>query len=127
MRSSSRSTKAHHRFRGSSSREKSFSHATKTASGADTLCDLSVRVAHLPRTRSRKRARVRLLWQGSLLVGALLVLSGMVLGLAFAGSPERLPAGAQIAGIDVASLTPGEARSMLERRERKLGDVPVVF
>ena len=70
---------------------------------------------------------MRLLWQWSLLLGALLVLSGMVLGLAFAGSPERLPAGAQIAGIDVAGLTPGEARSMLERRERKLGDVPVVF
>ena len=31
-------------------------------------------------------------------------------GLAFAGSPERLPAGTQIAGVDVSGLTSGEAR-----------------
>ena len=86
-----------------------------------------MRVADLPRARRRKRARARLIWQWSLLLGALLALSGMVLGLAFAGSPQRLPAGSQIAGVDVAGLTPGEARSMLERRERKLANVPVVF
>jgi vancomycin resistance protein YoaR len=55
------------------------------------------------------------------------VLSGTVLGLAFAGSPERLPAGTQIAGVDVAGLTPGEARRRLERRSRELGRTPVVF
>ena len=31
----------------------------------------------------------------------LVLLTGTVLGLAFAGSPERLPAGSQIAGVDV--------------------------
>jgi len=60
-------------------------------------------------------------------VGALFVLGGTVLGLAFAGSPERLPAGSLIAGVDVSGLTPGEARSLLERRSRELGRTPVVF
>jgi vancomycin resistance protein YoaR len=60
-------------------------------------------------------------------VGGLLLLSGTVLGLAFAGSPERLPAGSQIAGVDVSGLTSAEARSLLERRSRELGRTPVVF
>jgi vancomycin resistance protein YoaR len=88
---------------------------------------LSVRVADLPRARRRARARVRLLWQWSLLVAMLLVLVGTVLGLAFAGSPERLPQGTHIAGVDVAGLTPGDARALLERRERERAKVPVVF
>jgi len=88
---------------------------------------LSVRAADLPRTRRRKRARVRLLWQLSLAVGSILALSGTLLGLAFAGSPERLPEGTRIAGIDVAGLTPGDARALLERRERERGNVPVIF
>jgi vancomycin resistance protein YoaR len=70
---------------------------------------------------------VRLIWQWSLLVGAVLILGGTTLGLAFAGSPERLPAGSQIAGVDVSGLTAGEARGMLERRSRELGRVPIVF
>jgi vancomycin resistance protein YoaR len=88
---------------------------------------LSVRAAQLPRARRRRRARVRLLWQWSLLVLGLLLLGGTVLGLAFAGSPERLPAGTQIAGVDVSGLTSGEARSLLERKSRELSDVPAVF
>jgi vancomycin resistance protein YoaR len=56
-----------------------------------------------------------------------LLLGGTILGLAFAGSPERLPAGTQIAGVDVSGLTPGQARSLLEERSRQLADVPVVF
>jgi len=70
---------------------------------------------------------VRLLWQWSLFVGVLLALSGTVLGLAFAGSPERLPAGTHIAGVDVAGLTPADARALLRRREQELGRVPVQF
>jgi vancomycin resistance protein YoaR len=50
-----------------------------------------------------------------------------VLGLAYAGSPERLPAGSEIAGVDVSGLTSTEARSLLERRSRELGRTPVVF
>jgi vancomycin resistance protein YoaR len=88
---------------------------------------LSVRVANLPRDRRRRRARVRLLWQWSLLVGALVLIGAIVLGLAFAGSPERLPAGTEIAGVDVSGLTAAEARSLLEKRSRELSNVPVVF
>src|SRR5439155_3575491 len=36
-------------------------------------------------------------------------------------------AGSRIAGIDVAGLTPGDARAMLERQAKELGPVPVVF
>ena len=50
-----------------------------------------------------------------------------MLGLAFAGSPERLPEGTHIAGVDVAGLTPGDARALLERRERERANAPVVF
>jgi vancomycin resistance protein YoaR len=70
---------------------------------------------------------VRLIWQWSLFLAAVLVLGGTTLGLAFAGSPKRLPAGSQIAGVDVSGLTPGDARAMLKQRSRELGRVPVVF
>jgi vancomycin resistance protein YoaR len=88
---------------------------------------LSVRAAQLPRARRRRRARVRLIWQWSLLVAALVLCGAIVLGLAFAGSPERLPAGSQIAGVDVSGLTTREARSLLEDRSAGLAGVPVVF
>ena len=88
---------------------------------------MSVRVAHLPRDRRRRRARVRLLWQWSLLVAIVVVVGAAVLGLAFAGSPERLPAGSEIAGVDVSGLTAGQAKKLLESRSRDLASVPVVF
>jgi vancomycin resistance protein YoaR len=88
---------------------------------------LSVRAAQLPRAHRRRRARVRLIWQWSLLVAALVLFGAIVLGLAFAGSPERLPAGSQIAGVDVSGLSPREARSLLEDRSAELAGVPVVF
>jgi vancomycin resistance protein YoaR len=55
------------------------------------------------------------------------VIGAAVLGLAFAGSPERLPAGSEIAGVDVSGLTAGQARKQLESRSRELASVPVVF
>ncbi|HKB20305.1 MAG TPA: VanW family protein [Gaiellaceae bacterium] len=88
---------------------------------------MSVRVANVPRDRRRRRARVRLLWQWSLLVAIVVLIAAIALGLAFAGSPERLPAGSQIAGVDVSGLTPGQARSLLEKRSNELASVPVVF
>src|SRR5207247_4654147 len=99
----------------------------KPACAVYTLVNLSVRVAHLPRDRRRRRARVRLLWQWSLLVAIVVMFGAIALGLAFAGSPERLPAGTQIAGVDVSGLTAGQARSLLEKRSRALASVPVVF
>jgi len=70
---------------------------------------------------------VRLLWQWSLLVGVLVLIGAVVLGLAFAGSPQKLPAGSEIAGVDVSGLTAGQARSLLEERSHELASVPVVF
>ena len=55
------------------------------------------------------------------------MLGAIALGLAFAGSPERLPAGTQIAGVNVSGLTAGQARSLLEQRSRELANVPVLF
>jgi vancomycin resistance protein YoaR len=60
-------------------------------------------------------------------VVGLLLIGGTVLGLAFAGSPERLPSGTEIAGVDVSGLTAGEARALLERKSKDLADDPVVF
>ncbi len=54
-------------------------------------------------------------------------LTGVVVGLAFAGSPERLAAGVHIAGVDVGGLTPHQARKLLERRAQRLENVPVTF
>jgi vancomycin resistance protein YoaR len=65
--------------------------------------------------------------QWLVLVVVLLALSGVVLGIAFAGSPERLPEGTSVAGVDVSGMTPGDARSMLERRAEELQRVPVTF
>jgi vancomycin resistance protein YoaR len=54
-------------------------------------------------------------------------LTGVVVGLAFAGSPERLADGVRIAGIDVGGLTPRDARALLERRSEALENAPVDF
>ena len=57
----------------------------------------------------------------------LAALAGMVLGLAFAGSPSRLANGVRIAGVDVGGRTPRQARSILEHRADALASVPVTF
>jgi vancomycin resistance protein YoaR len=60
-------------------------------------------------------------------IAVLFALSGVVLGLAFAGSPTRLPAGVRVAGVDVGGLTPGAAQSLLERKAAALAHTPVTF
>ena len=80
------------------------------------------------RVRSRRRARARrLLAQrlAALLAGLSAV--GILLGLAFAGSPDRIAAGVSIAGVNVGGLTVGEATAKLERRARALARTPVAF
>jgi vancomycin resistance protein YoaR len=52
---------------------------------------------------------------------------GALLGFAFAGSTAKLPAGSQVAGVDVGGLETGEARKLLERRADRLRHVPVEF
>jgi vancomycin resistance protein YoaR len=54
-------------------------------------------------------------------------LTGVIVGLAFAGSPERLANGVHVAGVDVGGMTPGKARAFLERRAQALENTPVEF
>jgi vancomycin resistance protein YoaR len=54
-------------------------------------------------------------------------LVAIALGLAFAGSPNRLADGVQIAGVDVGGKTSREARTILERKAAALESVPVTF
>jgi vancomycin resistance protein YoaR len=49
------------------------------------------------------------------------------LGLIFAGSPDKLANGTQIAGIDVGGLTPTQARRLLEQRSQRVSRLPVIF
>jgi vancomycin resistance protein YoaR len=56
-----------------------------------------------------------------------LVLATAALGLAFAGSSERLADGVEIGGVDVGGLTPSQARRFLERRAASVANVPVTF
>jgi vancomycin resistance protein YoaR len=63
----------------------------------------------------------------AVIVAVLAALTGMVVGLAFAGSPERLADGVHIAGVDVGGMTPSKARAVLERRARALENSPVAF
>lgn len=50
-----------------------------------------------------------------------------LVGFAFAGSPDRIAAGVEIAGIDVSGLTSAQARQKLEKASAKLTWVPVEF
>jgi vancomycin resistance protein YoaR len=54
-------------------------------------------------------------------------LLAIALGLAFAGSSNRLADGVQIAGVDVGGKTSREARAVLERKAAALASVPVTF
>ena len=62
-----------------------------------------------------------------LLLVAVIVAAGVVLGLVFAGSPTKIAEGVRIDGIDVGGLEATDARSLLERRSSALADRPVVF
>jgi vancomycin resistance protein YoaR len=80
------------------------------------------------RVRKRRRARSRrLLIQRLLALTAVVIVAGVVLGLAFAGSPGRIAEGVTVAGVDVGGLTPGQATAKLERRARAVANVPVTF
>jgi vancomycin resistance protein YoaR len=62
------------------------------------------------------------------LVGLLtLVIGALALGLVFAGSSQKLPEGATVAGMEVGGLTNAEAVRRLEQRYESLRRVPVTF
>jgi vancomycin resistance protein YoaR len=50
-----------------------------------------------------------------------------ILGLVYAGSPDKLANGTTIAGVDVGGLTAADAQRLLERRSERLSRVPVTF
>jgi vancomycin resistance protein YoaR len=77
--------------------------------------------------RRKRAARRRLAFQWSLVAAVALVLGALALGLIFAGSPEKLPAGTTVAGMPVGGLTAGEAVRRLEQRYEELRRVPVTF
>jgi vancomycin resistance protein YoaR len=79
-----------------------------------------------PARRRRRRARVGV-WHVVVLGGIALVALAAVVGLVFAGSSTRLPAGIRVAGVDVGGLKPGEARALLERKASAVLHVPVAF
>ena len=77
----------------------------------------------------RKRGRARAVRKAKLalwLAAGLLALL-LVVGVVFAGSPARIPAGVSIAGVDVGGLTATEARAKLTDLARRYESVPVVF
>ena len=61
--------------------------------------------------RRRRRAQ-RLLWRRVAIAAALIALSGILVGVVFAGSPARLADGVRIAGIDVGGMSPGAAKKL---------------
>ena len=77
--------------------------------------------------RKPRRAGAQLVWRWSLLAAAVLAAVALGIGLAYAGSPERLAEGVKIAGVEVGGLPPGDAERLLEQRARELRDEPVVF
>jgi len=79
------------------------------------------------RRRPRTRAQRRVIWQRTAIGAAIAALAAAALGLAFAGSSDRLADGVRIAGIDVGGRTPHEAERILSARATALASVPVTF
>ena len=79
------------------------------------------------RRRPRTRAQRRVIWQRTAIVASIAALAAVVLGLAFAGSSDRLASGVRIAGVDVGGKTPRQAERILAARSATLASVPVTF
>jgi vancomycin resistance protein YoaR len=89
------------------------------ATGRPTPVHLSQRRVQARRSQATRR------WAAAGV--SLVVFAGIALGLAFAGSPERIAEGVRIAGVDVGGMRPAQARRALERRASMLAQTPVVF
>jgi len=75
----------------------------------------------------RRAKRTRLIRRRAPIAVAVVVLTGVVVGVVFAGSPARLADGVHIAGVDVGGLTPNAAKRALERHAGALENVPIEF
>jgi vancomycin resistance protein YoaR len=74
-------------------------------------------------SRGRSRLVLRLLLWSAVAAAVLL----LVLGVVFAGSSSRIPAGVTVAGVDVGGLTTREAEAKLSRLAERYESIPVVF
>jgi vancomycin resistance protein YoaR len=90
-----------------------------------TGLELEAAIRTMP-ARRRRSTRGRTLRYALLGTGGLTLLL-VVIGFAFAGSSNSLPAGARIAGVEVGGLSPKAAQRVLEHRALELRRVPVVF
>jgi vancomycin resistance protein YoaR len=66
-------------------------------------------------------------WRLGLWAAAATLIGLIAAGVLFAGSPERIPAGVTLAGVNVGGLTADQAESKLRERATELASVPVVF
>src|SRR5437588_6532194 len=94
---------------------------------ARIICLVHVEAGTTAVRRRRRRSWTRLLLLRGLPVATLLGAIGVMIGLAFAGSPTKIAEGVRVAGIDVGGLTPRQARALLERRAQAVADRPVQF
>ena len=79
------------------------------------------------RYRPRRLSPARLALRWALAIGAVVAVVAALVGVLYAGSPERLAEGVTIAGVDVGGLTTDKAVATLQARAKKLHDTPVVF
>jgi vancomycin resistance protein YoaR len=75
--------------------------------------------------RRKRQARRRLVRRVSLASVGLLAVLLVAVAFVYAGSPDRLPSGVAIAGVDVAGLSPAAAVRRLDAREAALHNVPL--
>ncbi|HST25390.1 MAG TPA: VanW family protein [Gaiellaceae bacterium] len=77
------------------------------------------------RTRRRRQARNRAIRRLVAVVALLLAIGAFVVAVVYAGSPDTLPGGQTIAGVDVGGMTTKEAVQLLERKAAALAASPV--
>jgi vancomycin resistance protein YoaR len=74
------------------------------------------------RAAARKRLWTRVAW-----LAAFSLLAALGIGFLFAGSPDKLAGGTQIAGVDVGGLTPAQAERLLAGRWHQVARKPIAF
>jgi vancomycin resistance protein YoaR len=79
------------------------------------------------RYRPRRLSPARLALRWLLALGAVVAVVAALVGVVYAGSPDRLAEGVTVAGVDVGGLTADEAVATLHARAERLADRPVVF
>ncbi|HET9214902.1 MAG TPA: VanW family protein [Gaiellaceae bacterium] len=92
--------------------------------------EAGARPARRGRPARLRRGRARLVrraarWAAWAVAAAFLLL--LVVGFAYAGSAGTIAGGVTVAGVDLAGLTGAEAEDELEKRARRLENVPVAF